>query len=113
MLTVLIGHGPNEINIPALVFSSFEKGLEHCKSFLGDPKKINTEKHIAYWDTDSGKLEREFEKNNPECEYDSEDDCHPTLLKLYTSVYSGCGGFYGLSLKEVEEGKPFVKWNLD
>lgn len=91
---VLIGEGPNNIQIPALVFSSMEKGLEACKKVLGEPKKRGTD---YYWRLDDGDGEVNEE----------------VIKQMYTSYYGGCGECYNARLTEIEEGKAFVGFNLD
>jgi len=92
-IAVLIGLGPNNIKIVSMVFKDIEEGLNTMR-------KIN-----------SGLVWTENQDKNGFSARIDEDD--PTINKLYTSYYSGCGGVYSLVLKEIETGIPFVPFNLD
>lgn len=86
MYYVIIGIGPNGIAIPALIFSSRDK----AEKFLEDHKipDLATQKPGDY--------------DNPE-QYEP----------YYIGYYGGCGECSSFKIEEVEEGIPFVGWDLD
>ncbi len=90
----IIGEGANDLEIPLLFFSEKEKALE----FLSD----NFEQYAGNerWKAD-------------ECDDWDGGDGEVKLLFKNGRYYNGCGGCYSLILKEVEEGKPIVSWDLD
>jgi hypothetical protein len=99
MLWVLIGQGPNSVEIPALIWSDREIALSECKALLGNKfdTKVESKRTSYHW------------------VYDGKGDGFRKSItsKLYTSYYDGCGACYAVILKSVEEGKPFVRWDLD
>lgn len=96
MIWVLIGYGCNDVMIPALIWSSEHKALETCKEILGDTFKAGKD--------DNGNTYR----------WDYKRGISPQMgAKLYTDYYGGCGECCRVVLKCVQEGNPFVCWNLD
>lgn len=123
---VLVGIGPNDVEIPALIFPDFKTGLEKCKEFLGEPTGISGDK--TYWNVDELQACEEDEDYEEMKDFDmitlelvEENGVYKKQIgnkpfnstKVYTSYYGGCGEFYSLELREVEFGKPFVCWDLD
>lgn len=96
---VLIGLGENEVKIPGLVFASEEKARE----FLRDELLLKAKDECK---------SRFF---NLYTAYNQDEEKIDEMLseKVYTSIYSGCGGCYALELREVEFGKAFIGWDLD
>ena len=78
---VIVGLGPNEVEVPCLIFSTKEKALEA----MGSPGKDGN-----YWRA-------------------ADDE----LITFFTHYYNGCGECRAFELREVEEGKPFVGFDLD
>ena len=100
-LAALVARGPNDIMIPSLVFSSLEKGLEECKKILGEDYKTHDI---------SGKTMYQWHLLKKEKKYKIDKEITD---QLFTSYYDGCGGIEAVVLREVDEGTPFVAWNLD
>ncbi|MNS48789.1 hypothetical protein D3C71_1446270 [compost metagenome] len=50
-VAVLIGIGPNEIEIPSMVFQSFDVGMEYVSGILGNPDEQREKKgnKVAAW----------------------------------------------------------------
>lgn len=95
---VLVGEGANDVMIPALIFgANLTDALARCCDlFKHEPKVHEEESGTEYrW-----------------CD-EEEGVTHEVIEKIYTSYYGGCGECYAFTLKQVEEGKPFVCWNLD
>jgi hypothetical protein len=89
---VLIGHGANDLQIPALIFSDHESAKTKCREIFGcDPTEGKGGRF--YWEVD-------------------EED-HNTIRKMYTRYYNGNGGVYRAELREVAPGAPFVGFDLD
>lgn len=78
MYYVIVGLGPNSVEIPSLIFSSKRKAEDYLKENpLVDPLNFQ--------------------------------NCN----QYYTSYYGGCGECWKFIIREVEEGTPFVCFNLD
>ena len=88
-VAVLIGEGPNDIEVPCMLFPSMETAREKLDPILGEPDK-ETEKKVRWWKNAEDHAER-----------------------FFTSYYDGCGECYSFTLKMVEYNKPFVGWDLD
>ena len=102
MITVLIAQGPNGIEIPCRLFKTMDDGRTYCDKLFA---KLNVTLKIinstsVYYSVD---LEEEWEK------YGNNDISE----ELFTRFYYGCGGVYGMTLKEVPFNTQFVKWDLD
>ena len=102
MIAVLIARGPNEIEIPCRLFKTMEDGRTYCDKLfakLDVAPKVRNSKYVYY----AVDLEEEYEKygNNNVSE------------ELFTSFYYGCGGVYGMMLKEVSFNEKFVRFDLD
>jgi hypothetical protein len=92
---VLIGEGPNDVMIPALIFPSEQEALERCQQIFGEEPKIYENGKRYRWYCGGDEFSEEIVK------------------QVYLDYYGGCGEFYAATLKEVEVGKPFVSFNLD
>lgn len=95
MMYVLIGFGPNDVDIPALVWSNKEAALAECIDILGDKYRTIDEGVSFSWTAEDNGFPKEI------------------TSQLYTHYYGGCGECYCAKLVPVEEGKPFAGWNLD
>lgn len=95
---VLIGEGPNDVEITALVWSDGDVALQACKEIFGGEPKFTREKN-----------------GHQEYQWACRGDGFPEEVtdKMYTSYYGGCGECYSATLKYIEEGKPFCGFNLD
>ena len=93
MLWVLVGEGANALEIPALVWTDKEVALNKCKELLGEKFK-----------------ERE---NNGKVSYRWNGLSDEAIKNIYTHYYDGCGGCDAVTLQSIEEGTPFVGWDLD
>ena len=99
---VLVGLGPNDVQITSLVFSSKEKLLETVVPLLGEPR--NNGVADLFWDCP------DFDN----VEDENGDYENPELVKhFYTHYYGGCGECWAFEVREVEEGKPFCEFDLD
>lgn len=111
-IAVVIGLGPNDLEIPLLLFKNKRQAINFLQE-LG--KNITKEsglfsqsiKNECIFDLDEERAEKDedYEYSNP--------DQKVLMDALFTSYYGGCGGCYQLEVREVEFGKPFVPWNLD
>lgn len=103
---VLVGKGPNSVEVPCLVWTDFDSAMAQCKEMLGQPKAGKNNTHS--WDLEAP------DYSNVETEDDGEQlFANSIFSKLFTHYYDGCGECYRAVLKEVEVGKPFVGWDLD
>lgn len=112
---VLVGLGPNSVEVPCMVFSSLEALLAKVVPILGEPKKYKKstgyfarEEGMLYWNVDFESVE-----NKDDDDDDSYGDDYNLSMKFYTGYYGGCGECYRLEVREVTEGKPFVGFDLD
>jgi hypothetical protein len=92
-VVVLIALGPNDLEIPCRFFENMETGLGKCKTILGvEPTKTGDEYHF---DIDLEEVPKEISE------------------ELFTSFHYGCGGVYGLVLKEVPFDTKFLGFDLE
>ena len=89
MIAVLIGEGPNDVEIPAMIFPDFETGLRFVIEQLGRGPSSRSG-NVATWKVS---------------------DREPALF--YTHYYDGCGECWRLRLQEQEFAQPFVAFDLD
>lgn len=95
---VLIGEGANDVEIPCLIWADKETALSRCKEIFGeDPKEYHE---------DDGTVRYRWLIEESE-------GAQKALDEMYTGYYGGCGDCYAATLREAEEGKPFVRWDLD
>lgn len=99
---VLVGEGANDVMIPALIFTDKDKALSRCKKIFGsEPKEYQPNSEIS----------------SVHYRWVDRDDVDgldmSAIEQMYTSYYGGCGECYAATLMEVEEGSPFVCFNLD
>ena len=102
MITVLIAFGPNKIEIVCRLFKTMENGRAYCDPLFAKIDvipEIKSDRSVYY----SVDLEEEYEKYN-------NNDVSEELL---TSFYYGCGGVYGMVLKEIPFNEKFVRFDLD
>ena len=104
MITILIGSGGNNLEIPLMVFESPTVG----RTRLAEIGLTPDEENGNVYSLDDDALET----------YDGEKDEHfenPIVHALFRNgrYYDGCGGCYALELREVEFGQPIVGWDLD
>ena len=88
-VAVVIASGPNDLKIPRLVFPT----VDETRSYL-------IKQGLESEGPNSFSLEEESEE---------EGYYKPYFLDCYT----GCGGPYRLTIREIEMGQPFIEWNLD
>lgn len=103
---VIIGVGPNKVEIPLIVMESRQKAIDFLES-LG----LQKSPHIS-----------EFGENAYEIDLEGRDDDldeSPERLKLVNALfkdgdyYGGCGECYVLKIQDIEFGKPMVGWDMD
>lgn len=93
-VTVLIAQGPNSVDIPCRFFENMETGLGKCRKILGvEPKKLAANEYLF--------------------EIDLEEASSEISEELFTGYYYGCGGVYGLLLKQVPFDTKFLEFDLD
>jgi hypothetical protein len=97
---VLVGLGPNNVEIPALIFGSKEAANKFCERFID----------IRIREDDTTWYPIDFLVGSKDYNEETDED---DSRKFYTHYYDGCGACYGFELRKVEEGKPFVQWDLD
>lgn len=139
-VTVLIGQGVNELEIPCMFFDDFEKGVQIVSSILGKPSVICHESsdgnpNTASWIADDERGENGWifpyrsitgmSAEDIKARRQKDRDVHNDgtieekskrfgkAYEFFTSYYNGCGGCYDLVLKEVPYNTPFVAWDLD
>jgi hypothetical protein len=109
MGTVLIAYGGNSVEVPLLIFESFELGESFMDAiwaqYVGKVNKTLCKDGIRYdfdyslseniWSDTEGSLNSDFMKN------------------FFTHYSDGCGGVNRFILKEVEYNKPFIQFDLD
>ena len=103
-LVVVIGLGPNSIEVPLLVFEN----KENARSFIEGDLKLQLNENGNFCEID---LESETEEQENDDDY-----VNPLCRKLFANdgnYYGGCGECYALKIKEIEIGKPIVIWNFD
>jgi len=101
---VIIAHGPNLVEIPCLFF----KKQRTAENFLLE--KGCTKRELK--DRNTGEIH--FWYSPPEkamCEDDYADGFF--VPDFFTNVYFGCGGVGGFVIREIQEGKSFIGFNLD
>lgn len=112
MIAVLIGLGPNSVEIPCMLFESAEKAHTFAKVNFGEQNK-----HGQY------KVDFDEERVYDESEYDAKtveemkaDGCVfgiPKWKSIFKNYYGGCGECFALIVKEVPFESVFVSWDLD
>lgn len=102
---VVVGIGPNDLEIPLVPFVS----KDEAEAFI-----------TKFPHTKEGWLEDDFVEVSGVFGDDEDDEGQSSIGKpLYTALfkegryYSGCGGVYNLRVLEVEMGSPMVGWDLD
>lgn len=100
MTVALIAHGPNDLQVPCMFFNT----LEDAAQYLTNHGVEKSEK----WG---------YEIPNSAYHQHQEDDEGNRLPSFwdafFTSYYGGCGDVDSFSIKEIEIGKPTLRWDLD
>lgn len=105
MYYMVIGLGPNGLEIPLLLFTDKEEAEE----LLDDNfERREGRQETCRWRTNDGSAFLVRDEN----------DCnHPSakarMLFKDGHYYGGCGDCDSLKLVEVKEGEPIVGWDLD
>jgi hypothetical protein len=99
MITLIIGGGANNIEIPLMVFESPTAARKHLAEIGLTPDEENSN----FYSLDENALKKQKHVENPLV----------NALFLNGCYYSGCGGCSMLELREVEFGQPIVGWDLD
>ena len=92
-ITLIIAHGPNDLEIPCRVMRSIEDAHDFCEK-IGLERSEKNELRYNLPDLDS-EANRELTKT------------------LFTGYYGGCGEAYALTLREVGFDEVMVGWDLD
>lgn len=96
-IAVLIAHGPNDVEVPCVIFENLEQGKEKCDElFKCYPSRVRDDGSIIY----SVYLEDLGEDDN-------------ISDKIFIRHYYGCGGAGPFILTEVGFGQKFIGWDLD
>ena len=96
-IAVLIACGPNDIEVPCMIFENLKQGKEKCDNlFKGYPSKVRDDGSVIYlvYLEDLG-------------DNDNISD------KVFIKHYYGCGGTGPFILTKVEFSQKFISWNLD
>lgn len=102
MIAILVGCGPNSIEIPAMVFENFEQGLEFCE------QKFERQPDHTFIDPATNNRSASWSSHKWESE-----DWSAIVAKFFLRYYDGCGDCYHLSLREEQFATPLVSWDLD
>jgi hypothetical protein len=94
-IVVLIALGPNDIEVPCMLFKSYEEGENFCRKILGA-----TNKGAGRYAFDGELMNKKFADN-------------PIASKIFTYYYPGCGFCWGVEIRKVKFNKPFTRWDLD
>lgn len=130
MVTLLIAVGPNDLEIPCVVFRSTQEAQKKLNALFGidvgtsfaveemQEKEVsgNYEVFFRYFDKRSFKgITSNYYGGRL-----SYEDClvgnKVNVKEFFTRYYSGCGacgGFYLEELQEDKMGSPLVAWDLD
>lgn len=103
----LVGLGPNDVEITSLIFSTKEAAVQFITPLLGEPSERTDRRSKAtqlFWEAPDWEKEKDDE-------YEWLPDAR--ITKFYNHYYGGCGECWGFILKEVQEGQPFVGFDLD
>lgn len=92
-IAVVIGRGPNEVEIPLLVFPSVLEARSYIAAIPGLIPKSST----------AWQLPERIEEGS---------EVAQRLFK-YGDYYGGCGECWGICIRESNYGQPLVGWNLD
>lgn len=111
-LWVLIGQGANELEIPAMIWTNHDSALAACVQLLGNKYKTGEKNGSAFhvWE---GNRKWNCGTGDEDMLEDPDPDYPTVVCPIYTTYYGGCGECYRATLREVDEGKPFVGWDLD
>lgn len=112
----LVGIGPNYLKIPALIFATQSAGLEHCTGILGEPTgnwDISRSYAVFIRDVPDGAYYWQVPAEEKAAYAFLVGDEQGARRRVFTDYYGGCGSCWRLVLVPVEEGKPFVGFNLD
>lgn len=104
---VIIGIGPNDVEIPLVFCENLEKAKEYIKA-LGDAFEIEYETE----GTETGN----FCCHLKDVELFGDLDEDSPIFKHFFKdgrYYGGCGNCDYLEVREIDFNTPFVKWDLD
>lgn len=101
----VIGNGPNELQIPLVMFPSKEEADAFVSQFP------ESEKYQGWLSCDFTDSSGEYDPQLAEVP----GEIHSLYFKLFKDghYYPGCGGCYSLEVCEVKFGEPMVGWDLD
>ncbi len=101
-------HNGEPSDVACLIFSSLEKGIEHCKELFGFDPDIMIEgedNHITAY---------RWAVEHPGEDYDYVLDKNSVISDVATALYRDYEGYEGnifaFDLVEVEEAVPFARW---
>jgi hypothetical protein len=97
MITVLIAKGPNNIEVPCMLFESLDDGIVYCDRLFAPYERIERDDGTIRYNVD----------------IEASDNCDEMSAQLFTSWYYGCGAPYPFVLKQVAFATPFVGFDLD
>lgn len=113
----LIALGPNDIEIPCLIFNKVAEGRRYCQQAFGRPgKRLMLPELIYQWELKEEEVN--WGKNIPIGKnYSPGDEVvaynKSILSKLFTRYYGRSGEASIYLLRKIPTGKPFIGWNLD
>jgi hypothetical protein len=95
-MVALIANGPNGLEVPCMFFNTEKEAVDYLKDNGVTPNEWLPQ-HVYH-------EPREDEKGNR----------LPIFWDaFFKSYYGGCGDVDSFSIKEIEVGKPLLRWDLD
>jgi len=96
-VAVLIAKGGNDLEVPCRLFENMEVGKARCDEIFSaiGVKGETTKNGSVYYNVDLEDVDKSISE------------------ELFTGFYYGCGGVYGLILKEIAFDTKFVGFDLD
>lgn len=127
MISALVADGPNGVKIPIMFWTDAELAKQDCSKLLGEPtsncywwvyRETHEEDDTVFLIIPASLLGTE--PQNPYAPNAREErelfslKCNRVPSKsVVTSYYGGCGEIGSFTLKEFDEGKPCIQFNLD
>jgi hypothetical protein len=97
LITVLIAKGPNNVEVPCMLFESLDNAVVYCDELFAPYKRIEKDDGTIRYNID----------------IEAMDNCDILSERIFTNWYYGCGAPYPFVLKQVAFATPFVGFDLD
>jgi hypothetical protein len=97
MIWLLIGEGPNSVEIPALFWTNEQDAIEFCTTLFDEEgvRKASQDQNRIRWVAEGDSLPKKI------------------LEQMYNHYYGGCGECYAATLRSIKPGTRIVTWDLD